>query len=787
FGEQDSLILVLEFPKPPGEGRLPFIRGIAEELSKLEGIRRVRYRFLDLEDPESASRLLRHFLLGMDNDQLLGIRNIFSPDHVPGAVRRNTNRLFLTGSPYLQSRILDDPLELSQFISESVRKKIGALSLGDMYLLIASPAGTDFLVQMTPTFPSWEIVRGKKLLKDLERVVPESIGRLAASVPGLVKSSDQVKWSLTGKLAFHQESDLIFDQETLWILIFSFCSVVLLLILVYRSLSAGAILMVPILAGIGPNYGLTLLMYDSVNPVVMGAAGVLFGLGTDYGVHLWGRFTDELDGGLSPRDAVISVYQQTGPPVVMGALTSILAFLCLCLSGQPAMAQFGYVGASGLILTLTSTIFLFPALAVLIVEKRRDYCPRMRVRFRTLSGLFQKRPQAIVAVSAVVILISLFFACRVTYEKDLFSVFLARDMESMAVSEEISRKFHSNFSHPTLLCFETDDLETGLLLQRRVDEALRELMKDDRGIASSDSVSYLLAPRDLKERNIEAVSQILLGRNELKAAFENEVRRSLLSDSASQAMIKSLDDTEEILMNLGKPYDRDGESLAGDLERSWYLAQIHGRHRFLTHIRYAETVTDLDEIRALDQKITAVLKSFPIPVHLTGARQVMEEVLSTLVGELFRLGMYVLIAVVVFFFAMFGHPLGVGLSLIPMAGAFCISLGFVGAVGMGLPFSIVGVAPLLFGLGMDNGVHVVMGSLHEGDGSVTSAMERVAHPIIFTSLTNVMGFVSMLTSKLYSLQFLGVAVVVGMIAAVVLTLTTLPALLLLIERRRRDA
>ncbi|MFH0824598.1 MAG: hypothetical protein V2B18_17730, partial [Pseudomonadota bacterium] len=47
FGEQDSLILVLEFPKPPGEGRLPFIRGIAEELSKLEGIRRVRYRFLD--------------------------------------------------------------------------------------------------------------------------------------------------------------------------------------------------------------------------------------------------------------------------------------------------------------------------------------------------------------------------------------------------------------------------------------------------------------------------------------------------------------------------------------------------------------------------------------------------------------------------------------------------------------------------------------------------------------------------------------------------------------------
>jgi predicted RND superfamily exporter protein len=141
----------------------------------------------------------------------------------------------------------------------------------------------------------------------------------------------------------------------------------------------------------------------------------------------------------------------------------------------------------------------------------------------------------------------------------------------------------------------------------------------------------------------------------------------------------------------------------------------------------------------------------------------------------------VLVVVVVFFWAAFRRLPEVILSLIPMVGAFVITMGIFGAAGMGLPFSIVGVAPLIFGLGMDNGVHVVTGALQN---SVDETMNHVTKPIVFTSLTNVMGFVSMITSKHYSLEFLGWAMVIGMTTAVLLTLTTLPALLLLLERRR---
>jgi len=229
---------------------------------------------------------------------------------------------------------------------------------------------------------------------------------------------------------------------------------------------------------------------------------------------------------------------------------------------------------------------------------------------------------------------------------------------------------------------------------------------------------------------------------------------------------------------------QDPEGLA-DIEKAWYTTKIRGKYRFLTQIRYSNTVTDPNQLKNADEKILNAVKGLPIKIDISGPRQVMQEILSSLIDELMRLGVYVLVAVIIFFFATFRHPLGVFLSLIPMAGAFAITMGTMGILGFGLPFSIVGVAPLIFGLGMDNGVHVVMGSLGE-NGSVSETMKHVTRPIIFTSLSNVMGFVAMLASKHYSMQFLGWCMVIGMASAVLLTLTTLPALLLLLENKKKN-
>ncbi len=299
FGEQDALILVLEFPEPPGESRLPFIRDLGEYIARLPGVHRVRYRFMDPEDHEQAAQLLQRFLLGMNSVERQEIHRIFSVQGITDALRRTRNRLFLTENAYLQERLLEDPLEVGQFVARSMEKRVGSLNLGDPYLLIASPDSTLYLIQITPEFASTEVGRGKELIDLLHNLVPDKISQLTRTVPGIPAGSGDIKWYLTGKAVFHYESDMIFDRETTTIILCSFALVLSLLLFVYRSFWSAAILMTPLVAGMGTSYGVIYLSYNEVNPVVMGATGILLGLGAEYGEHLWGRIREEIDRGSS--------------------------------------------------------------------------------------------------------------------------------------------------------------------------------------------------------------------------------------------------------------------------------------------------------------------------------------------------------------------------------------------------------------------------------------------------------------------------------------------------------
>ncbi len=782
FGEQESLVLVLDFPEPPGRSRLDFIQDLGESIAKTPGVERVRYRLIDPDDRKEVETLFKHFLLGMEPKERKGILEILSPQGVKDAFRITRNHLILLENSHIEKQLLSDPLELSNFVAHSMEKQTGPIGIGDPYLLISSPDSMLYLIQISPTFPSSDIVKARELVDRLEKFIPQKIKELNEKVH-VVKDVKDLKWDLTGKTAFQYESDVIFDEETSRLLFISFGLVLVTFLAIYRSFISAAILMIPLAAGIGPNYGLLYLTYDEVNPVVMGATGVLLGLGAEYGVHLWGRFREELDCHGSPAQAVFGAYEHTGPPVILGALTGIMAFLCLCFSNQPALVQFGFFGATGLALTMLSTVFLFPALVTIITDRKKDYFPKMKVSFGLLAGLYRRNPGAIVAASCVLICIGAFFATKVTHEKDLFKVFLARDMKSMAISDKISRKFHSNFAQSTQLTFDVDDFQTGLTIQRELDGILKSLMEKPSEIASFDSTSRFIAPQKVRETNLKVLLDIVVSWPNLRKVFIDELSHSDFSSMAAKKLEGSFDSTGKMIADLVGP-DRQNKDINDAGEKSLYVAKIKGNYRFLTDVRYSDTITNPEDLRKVDQKIMAAVKVLPAQVHISGTRQTMEAILSSLVDELFRLGAYAFVSLVMIFLVVFPNPLGVGLCLVPMIGSFAMTLGAAGFVGAGLPFSVVCVAPLVFGFSIHNGIHVVMGSLHEKNSDIAKTMVRVTPRAVLTSLTIMAGFVAMVTSRHYSMEFLGWSMIVGMLSAVPLTLVTLPALLFLVQKKR---
>ena len=87
------------------------------------------------------------------------------------------------------------------------------------------------------------------------------------------------------------------------------------------------------------------------------------------------------------------------------------------------------------------------------------------------------------------------------------------------------------------------------------------------------------------------------------------------------------------------------------------------------------------------------------------------------------------------------------------------------------------------GLGIDIGIHMV-GRFREGS-SVEEIQETTGRAILTTSLTSMIGFGSMMIAQRRGLASLGRLVCLGIATSMVASVLVLPAVLTLLQRRKR--
>jgi predicted RND superfamily exporter protein len=164
------------------------------------------------------------------------------------------------------------------------------------------------------------------------------------------------------------------------------------------------------------------------------------------------------------------------------------------------------------------------------------------------------------------------------------------------------------------------------------------------------------------------------------------------------------------------------------------------------------------------------------------------EVQARLGRDLRRLGGWALAAVAAVMLVSFrGRPLPALLALAPVALGLAWTLGLAAALGLPLdPFSLQ-VAPLLLGIGVDNGLHVVHGARAAGGGFATGGLQRAVaaagRAIALCTLTNAVGFGSLALSRLPALSRGGLLVAAGALLCLAATLVVLPAAGALAGRR----
>ncbi|MBS0207028.1 MAG: MMPL family transporter [Planctomycetes bacterium] len=127
-----------------------------------------------------------------------------------------------------------------------------------------------------------------------------------------------------------------------------------------------------------------------------------------------------------------------------------------------------------------------------------------------------------------------------------------------------------------------------------------------------------------------------------------------------------------------------------------------------------------------------------------------------------------------------GHSI---LAMVPPGIGMGITFGLLVILGIPLNPANLIILPLILGIGVDNGVHIVHDCRAQSHRIYCTAPSTI-NAIMLTSLTTMVGFGSMMTAAHRGLYSLGAVLTIGVGACLFVSLVTLPAILTILTRYR---
>jgi uncharacterized protein len=301
--------------------------------------------------------------------------------------------------------------------------------------------------------------------------------------------------------------------STLLVLVLSF--------VVYRRAILVLLSLIPVAFGGLLALGCSAFFSNEMSAIVAGFGGVLIGIAVDYAVYVLYRY-DHFEGLSRDSESLNRHLSVIAAPIVMGAATTIAAFLCLLLSSLPGQRQLGVFAAIGIGGAALFSLVVLPQMLSQLPPTRKK--PLLNLT-NGLSGFFEwhRRHRGlgwgfVLAVS----LAALGGISKVTFDGDLKKLSGMRP-DTRADEAVISRQWEGQFFNKTLVVVRGATLEEARQKNDRLYPLLLQLEQEG-AIEKFNSLSPL-AP-SLKTQ----------GENESRwRAFWNPSHSALVKRSLTEA------------------------------------------------------------------------------------------------------------------------------------------------------------------------------------------------------------------------------------------------------------
>lgn len=615
-----------------------------------------------------------------------------------------------------------------------------------------------------------------------------------------------VKVRLTGSAALAEEELKSVEEGMGLAAILSLLSVVVLLSVGLGSPRLTIATVLTLVCGLIVTAGFAFAVVGELNLISVAFAVLFIGLSVDFGIHFALRYREALIDGKMHSAALDEAAAGVGGALTLCAVAASIGFFSFLPTDYQGLAELGLIAGVGMFVALAANLTVLPAVITLMPPAAPSPVARDGMPAR-LSRAIENHPRAVIASALALTIAAGLLVPRAGFDFDPLNL-KDRRTESVSTLFDLMADSRTSPYSATVLA---PSLDAADALARRISsldlvestttlsDYVPEAQTEKLGII--DDMSFFLAPA-LSDRGVKPPP----GPDERVAALKQVRERigafaATSRDAASHAAAERLTRAFDRLEAMGR---NDGNALAS-LERR-LIALFPERIRELHDSLAAEPFTraDLpDEIRrrvvAMDGRARleiypkenlhdrAALERFVAAVRAlapdaTGSPVVILEARNTVVGAVRDAAVlaFVIIAALmgfllrsvrdtVFVFA----PLVVA-ALLTVAASVLLQLPF--------NFANVIVLPLLFGLGVANGVHLVA---RARAGSVAGAVMGTSTPraVVFSALTTIGSFGSIALSSHPGTASMGVLLTISIGFTLVASLTVLPALMRLTWNR----
>ena len=455
-------------------------------------------------------------------------------------------------------------------------------------------------------------------------------------------------------------------------------------------------------------------------------------------------------------------------PCFYTALTTIMAFSSLVVSGIKPVIDFGWMMTIGLTVTFLTSFILFPALLILMPKTSEQLSPRDEFQFTPkLASLTERHGNKVLLLTLILAVVSAFGISRLEVENSFINYF-SEDTEIYQGLRLIDEKLGG--TTPLDIVLNLEDMPGSTEDDEDDFEDLDALFGT---LGEEQEVAWLTPER------LDIIKQVHDYLDSLPAVGK------VLSLASIIRVGEEINGGEFDAFELAVITKRMPEELKESMITP-YISEENNEARI--NIRILDSLKDLRRKELLEQIKTDLVEKVNLAedkIQITGILVLYNNMLQSLFkSQILTLGV-VMVGIALMLVILFRSiPLAV-IGIVPNVLAAAIILGLMGLMKIPLDMMTITIAAITIGIAVDNSIHYIyrfreeFPQTHDYVKTMHYCHANIGKAVFYTAITIIIGFSILVLSNFIPTIYFGLLTALAMFIALFAALTLLPKLILI--------